>query len=432
MPVDELEEQLRRGRLPDSVHIQHPAWTGDGFLPAREIPALKEALSAEEARMCAQLRRFGVPWLTVALCAVLVVVGVGQGVATVAGYGERVLDFSAVGFEKTVMERAFWTPFTAALAHVGFGHLGVNLPLLAYCGYRSERVLGAIGVAAVYALALFGSTVAILLWSDLPVVGASTLVYGVWGAQIALGFRHGNLIPAELQGRYGVGNLVLFLPLAFMSLFDGPGISLVGHAGGLVGGVVAAAVSQPFALGRAQLLTFAGLFWTALLPFSPASWWAGSWSTVAVSEGISVSLPERWIEHAGRWEGMHAWSSGDEYAVFAGTFVVEAPEDEPAGTAEEPAAREQALWGEWLQTPAAAKALPDDPAIFEVTSELDGAGGEDTSLVIVERVVERDGLRTRVGYRLPRACKAVDACPGRRAIGDAVLASLAWTGPGGG
>lgn len=422
IPPAELEEELRRGRLPDSVHVQHPEWTGDGFVPAREIAALRDALAAEEARMCAQLRRFGVPWVTVGVCGVLGLVGVGQAVSWVLGQGDAVVDVTAVGFARTVMDRAFWTPFTAALTHVSVGHLAVNLPLLAYSGYRTERVLGAWGASSVFAMALLWSSIAILMWSDLPVVGASTLAYGVWGAQIAIGFRHSALVPAELQSRYGVGNLVLFLPLAFMSLFDGPGVSLVGHAGGLVGGVLAVVGSRPFHPSRGKSLAAAALGLTTLLPWSPAWVWAGTWSPVEISDGISLSLPSRWLEHRGRWEGMPAWSSGDRYPVFAGTFVGDGPglETGLGRPAQEPAAREQALWGQWLHGPAEASAIEGIPLGFLVT-----VANDEEPWVIVERIVEHGGLRTRAGYLLPASCTAQDACAARRAMGDAILDTLA-------
>jgi membrane associated rhomboid family serine protease len=413
MPPAELEEELRRGRLPDSVHVQHPEWTGEGFAPAREIAALRAVLASDEARMCARLRRPTMTWVTASLCLVMGLVGIGQGIAAVLGLNDSVLDFSAVGFEHTVLDGAWWSPLTAAFTHIGFGHLGVNLPLLAYCGYRTERVLGPWGVAAVLTGALLGSTIGIVLWSDLPVVGASTLAYGVWGAQIAIGFRFGPLLPPELQSRYGIGNLVLFLPLAFMSLFDGPGVSLVGHAGGLMGGAIAAGLCSPLAPNRARTLTAAAFALTAILPFTPPQIWAGLSDPAHVSEQATITLPSRWAEHTGRFEGMHAWSSGDRYPVFAGTFVANGEGDTSATE------RERTLWGEWLRGDATATAEGDAVRIVVDNPE--------EPWVIVERVIEHDGLRTRAGYLLPPACSPPGTCSGRRAMGDAAIASLALT-----
>ncbi len=393
--------------------MQHPEWTGEGFAPAREIAALRDVLASDEARMCARLRRPTMTWVTGALCVVIGIVGIVQGVGAVIGWNDRLLAWSAVGFEHTVLDGAWWTPFTAAFTHVGLGHLGVNLPLLAYCGYRTERVLGAWGAASVLAGALLGSTVAILLWSDLPVVGASTLAYGLWGAQIAIGFRFGPLVPRELQSRYGIGNLVLFLPLAFMSLFDGPGVSLVGHAGGLVGGALAGVSCNPLAPSRGRWLTAAALVATGLLPLAPVTLWSGLWSRTEVSEQATITLPSRWLEHTGRFWGMHAWSSGDRYPVFAGTFVARGEGDTPL------AERERALWGDWLRGAATVSAEGDAVRIVVDNAE--------EPWVIIERVVEHDGLRTRAGYLLPPACVAPGTCSGRRSLGDGVIASLLTT-----
>ena len=426
MPVAELEEELRRGRLAPTVRVQHPDWSGDGFVVASEVPALREALSSAEARLSARL---WAPWsscasyVTVGLCVLLAGVGVLQGLSSPEGYaGVR---HSAVGFERTILDGGYWTPFSAALAHVGVGHLAVNLPLLTYCSYRTERLLGAWGAASVLAWALLCSTLAILAWSDLPVVGASTLAYGAWGAQIALGFRYGRWIPAHLKSRYGIGNLVLFLPLAFISLFNGPGVSLAGHAGGLAGGVFAVLIVGLFAPMRAGMTTFAALGLTALLPWTPPAWWAGAWSQVSISDSAHIAIPSRWREHTGRWQSFPAWSSGDRYPVFAGTFFAS---EEPAGALEGSATeRERAVWGDWLRGHAVVTRRPGSGAgsggapgdIFDVRVETTGE-----PWIVVERVLDHDGLRTRAGYVLPGECSAPDACVGRRSIGDAMLSTL--------
>lgn len=405
---------------------------------ASEVPALKEVLSSAEARLCARLWApwsSCAPYVTVCLCMLLAGVGVLQGLSSPEGYaGVR---HSAAGFERTILDGGYWTPFSAALAHVGVGHLAVNLPLLAYCSYRTERMLGAWGAAAVLATALLCSTLAILAWSDLPVVGASTLAYGAWGAQIALGFRYGRWIPAHLKSRYGIGNLVLFLPLAFISLFNGPGVSLAGHAGGLFGGVVAVLIGGLFAPMRAGITTLVALGLTALLPWTPPAWWAGSWSQVSISDSARIAIPSRWQEHTGRWQSFPAWSSGDRYPVFAGTFFVS---DEPKGASEgasegSATERERVVWGDWLHGAAVVTRRPggnpgsdagSDPGsggapgeIFDVRVETNGE-----PWIIVERVLDHDGLRTRAGYVLPGECSAPDACVGRRSMGDAMLSTL--------
>lgn len=411
MPALELEEELRRGRLSSLVLVQHPDWTGAGFAPADQVPALREALGSDAARTCARLRGPArLPGVTLAVCAavlLLAAVQLAQG-----GGAAWATSAWALGFERTVEDRAWWTPLTGALAHAGPTHLAVNLPLLAYCGYRVERALGALGAAGVLTLALAGSTLAIVAFSDLPVVGASTLVYGVWGAQLTIGLRHGALIPAEQQGRYGAGNLALFLPLAWLSLFAGPGVSLAGHAGGLAGGVVAAALTHPLRPRRGLVGAAAAV--AALVPFTPPALWAGPSDAVTVSEGVTIAVPARWQAHAGHWKGMMAWSSGDRYPLYAGTFS--ADEGVAGGLAD----REAALWGAWLGGAAAARATGPDTVELTIADPVE-------PYVIVERVREHDGMRTRAGYVLPGACAAAP-CDGRRAIGDAALASLSVPG----
>ncbi len=415
MPVDELEEELRRGRLADTVYVQHPEWTGEGFVPAREIPALREVLAATEASMCAHLRKPGMAWVTAGVCGLIALAGLIQGVAQLTGFD--VIEASALGFQHTLLDGAFWSPFSGAATHLGVGHLGVNLPVLAYCGYRCERVLGAWGVLFVYAFSLLLSSMAILQWSDMPVVGSSVLAYGVWGGQIALGFRHSAWIPAELQGRYGVGSLVIFLPLAFVSLFDGPGVSLVGHAGGLVGGVLGAVLATPLKPRLGRWLAMGAWSACAVVPWIPAMAWAGPWSEVTISKSVTMSLPSRWAEHRMRFQGMYAWSSGDRFPVYAGTFVGDGKEAN--------AEAERALWSEWLRGAATVSASGEGPARrYTIRVE-----NPEEPWTLIERVIDHDGLQTRAGYLLPPECAAVGACAGRREIGEAALESLMLAEP---
>ena len=192
---------------------------------------------------------------------------------------------------------AWWTPWTSQLLHADVAHLVTNLPVVAYCGYRVERALGTGGLAVVGAAAVMGGTLAVTLMSALPVVGASILAFGFWGAQIAVGFRAHEPMPGEARGFYGWGNLVLFLPLFLASLF-GAGVSHAGHVGGLLGGVLAASLvgAESFVpASRVATRRTANLRLAALLAAAPMLL-----GPVAARLAPMLALPEESVAEIGR------------------------------------------------------------------------------------------------------------------------------------
>lgn len=127
----------------------------------------------------------------------------------------------------------WWRVLTAAFLHIGPVHLAVNMLALLIFGSELERQLGRVRYLAVYLTSALGGAVAIQLLGDPRVVvaGASAAIYGLLGALGVL----------MLAGRQDIRGLLTLLAInVFISFL--PGISLLGHLGGLVAGVVAGAV----------------------------------------------------------------------------------------------------------------------------------------------------------------------------------------------
>lgn len=346
---DDLIEELRRGRLRDTTPIQHDPWTGAEFRPARTIPELAEALQAPEARLCATLRGPARVW---AMPALLVALSVGFVVQAILGLpaflqgdvlGTAVMRGGAMGLGPTLLDGHWWSPWTAEFLHVGPGHLLGNMPMIAYFGYRVERALGASSMAFVVAMsALFGALFVVPL-STLPVVGSSVIAYGLWGAQMAIGFRYDGALPAERRGNYGMGVVVFFLPMLAMSIYTARGVSLLGHFGGLAGGILATWLARPSTMGGTGMWPRAGV--AAVAPMVLAAVGAQvplwGWSTQSWPDrGFAVELPSFFAKEA-RVAGMYGWIAHDfdTSGVFAMTYVRSEP---GLGTPEELAAD----WGD--------------------------------------------------------------------------------------
>lgn len=124
-----------------------------------------------------------------------------------------------------------WTMLTAVLVHAGIVHIALNMLSLFVLGPPLEQLLGRIRFVALYVIAGFGGSVAVLWLSPQGgVLGASGAIFGLLGAlfviQRGLGANSAQLVMV----------LVLNLAIGFFL----PGVSWQAHVGGLIaGGLVA-------------------------------------------------------------------------------------------------------------------------------------------------------------------------------------------------
>jgi membrane associated rhomboid family serine protease len=127
----------------------------------------------------------------------------------------------------------WWRLITAAFLHIGPVHLVVNMLALLLFGSELERQLGRWRFLGLYLVSALGGATAIQLFGYPGgyVAGASTAIYGLLGGLGVL----------MLASRQDVRGLVTLLVInVFISFL--PGVSLLGHLGGLVAGALAAGV----------------------------------------------------------------------------------------------------------------------------------------------------------------------------------------------
>lgn len=134
--------------------------------------------------------------------------------------------------------------------HIGALHIGMNMFALWNIGRLLEPVLGSARFFVLYSLSLLGGGAAIMA-SPAPHVtaGASGALFGLLGAICALLWRRYRNARFGDERRVILGSIGrLLLPNVVISLL--PGVSLLGHAGGLV---VGALFTAPFFAGKGQL-----------------------------------------------------------------------------------------------------------------------------------------------------------------------------------
>jgi membrane associated rhomboid family serine protease len=178
--------------------------------------------------------------------AFLIEIGTGSG-GFGAVTGSVIADFALFG--PAVTEGEWYRLITAGFLHASILHIGFNMFLLYMLGRLLEPSLGTPRFLALYfASLLAGSFGALFLDPNAFTIGASGAVFGLAGATFVIARGRGM---DALAGE--IGFLILFnLAIGFFV----PRISVGGHIGGLIGGVLCALVivaAEKGAFGRNRL-----------------------------------------------------------------------------------------------------------------------------------------------------------------------------------
>jgi membrane associated rhomboid family serine protease len=127
----------------------------------------------------------------------------------------------------------WWQLVTAGFVHVSPIHILFNMVALFVIGRDLERVLGPLRFSAVYLLGVLGGNIAVFVFGAVTysVAGASTGVFALMGGLLVVVYRL-KLNPSQVITMIVI-NLVISVVI--------PGISLLGHVGGLIAGAVVTA-----------------------------------------------------------------------------------------------------------------------------------------------------------------------------------------------
>jgi membrane associated rhomboid family serine protease len=125
----------------------------------------------------------------------------------------------------------WWRLLTSAFLHYGPFHLAMNMYSLFFAGSLLEQLIGRWRFALLYlASGVAGSAGAVLISPNVVTLGASGAIFGVLGGLFVLE-RRGNIATGGQIAGLIVINLIFTFALASH-------ISVGGHLGGLVGGVI--------------------------------------------------------------------------------------------------------------------------------------------------------------------------------------------------
>ena len=160
----------------------------------------------------------------------------GPGMLSLAGAAnmQRVLDAGSLCPAAVLQDGQWWRIVTAAFLHGGLLHIGVNMMSLWFLGRFIEYVMGSWRMLIVYVLSMIASGLGIIYFSapNVPTLGASGAIFGLFGALFAIGFKLGK--PGMDLVKANLGILVLNLIITFTV----PAISWQAHVSGLIAGFI--------------------------------------------------------------------------------------------------------------------------------------------------------------------------------------------------
>lgn len=153
--------------------------------------------------------------------------GTSLGGSTVAGYA-----FEHGALYGPLMSHGYhqyWRLITSSFLHESIFHIGLNMLSLWFVGRSLEPAIGKVYFAAVYFTAALAGAFGSLAFSpQIPALGASGAIFGVFAALIMV--AHARRIPLMSSG------LVPMLVLNLVFTLTVPGVSIGDHIGGVLAG----------------------------------------------------------------------------------------------------------------------------------------------------------------------------------------------------
>ncbi|NNC74550.1 MAG: rhomboid family intramembrane serine protease [Acidimicrobiia bacterium] len=152
-----------------------------------------------------------------------------------------------VFFGPFVEDGEIWRMLTVTLLHGSWLHIGFNMYALYLFGPMLERQTGSVPFAAMYyASAATGSLASLVFGEDVPAVGASGAIFGLFGAWLFVSYK----IRSTPAGRAMFNQLSVLLAINLALPFFVSRIDWRAHLGGLAGGVLIAFLWSQLAVGR--------------------------------------------------------------------------------------------------------------------------------------------------------------------------------------
>ncbi|GAB2021200.1 rhomboid family intramembrane serine protease [Pseudolactococcus yaeyamensis] len=153
-----------------------------------------------------------------------------------------------------------WRLVTPIFVHIGWEHFLLNVFSLIFIGRQIEDIFGSRRFLTIYLLSgIYGNILTFFIKTETLSAGASTSLFGIFGAMAMLGYLAKNPSFQAVGKQFAV---LIFANLV-INVFQ-PSVGIFGHIGGALGGVLLAAPFAPKILqakiSETQKVTFFSIY----------------------------------------------------------------------------------------------------------------------------------------------------------------------------
>jgi membrane associated rhomboid family serine protease len=238
--------RVRDGDLQGAIAAYREA---DRRAPVADKPEIANRLgwlAKETGNVRASRRYFArgrgsvLPLATYAIIGLTVAVSLSQTLSTDGDLITRALGL----FKPDVAQGEIWRLWTVTLVHGSLIHLALNMYALFICGPLVEQIYGPIRMVLFYLVAAAGGSIASFAFgADVPSVGASGAIFGLFGVLFAASRLHLPMLDRRGRALLGqVGSLILINIVIGFSLGF---VDNMAHLGGLAAGFLLGVALPP-------------------------------------------------------------------------------------------------------------------------------------------------------------------------------------------
>ena len=213
----DVYQKLWDGQLIFSSKVQH----NGQWIPLEHHPFIFTGPHGAILRIIRNLDREVVPYVTILFTFLLNLGNWFQEEQSIARW--------ANGWSNVFLESRWWSLCTGFFVHSSKAHFIGNVILFVFLGWRVEKALGHAFVLGLILGAMILSSLTFWSFEYGMVVGASSVVFALWGAQIAIGLLFS--LPIRHRSRYGWGGLLLLMVVLVYQV----GATQTAHSAHLVG-----------------------------------------------------------------------------------------------------------------------------------------------------------------------------------------------------
>ncbi|QCA29578.1 rhomboid family intramembrane serine protease [Vagococcus xieshaowenii] len=145
-------------------------------------------------------------------------------------------EFGALNAHSIILYHEYWRFLTPIFIHIGLTHLLFNSVFLYFAGRDLEGIMGHWRFFCFYLLAGIGGNVFSFAFASPGSIsaGASTSLFGIFGAFIALG----RIFPHNPKIQYMAKNMLTLAGINLLFNMFASNIDMLGHIGGLISGLL--------------------------------------------------------------------------------------------------------------------------------------------------------------------------------------------------